>query len=70
MRHPEMNRLLAREFERERIAQARAFRAPSEGRGADRATGAQALVRRILARALQARQEGRPAPNAQGRPSS
>jgi hypothetical protein len=50
MHHPEMSRLLARELERERIADARAYRPPSEARAVGAARRAFAAVVRPLRR--------------------
>jgi hypothetical protein len=65
MHHPEMSRMLARELERERIAQARALRPPAEGRPAGAVRRALAVVARPLRRgsapALRAARGGRPA---------
>jgi hypothetical protein len=50
MHHPEMSRMLARELERERIAQARAPRPPAEGRPAGAVRRALAVAARPLRR--------------------
>jgi hypothetical protein len=65
MHHPEMSRMLARELERERIAQARTVRPPAEGRTAGAARRALAVLGRPLRRgpapALRAARGSRPA---------